>query len=133
MGRVLERLAIFNLLLAVQASPVTKSQPESGVTVRMYDYASVSRNGMAQAERVTTRLLGEAGIAIKIFRCSSDGGQPALAPCLEPLGTAELVVRILPGADPVRRHRQSGVSDVPYLIRRLLRVPYINRREEVGR
>jgi hypothetical protein len=109
MGRVLEGLAILILILPVDAAPVSKNEPNLRLTLRVYDYAAVPQDALAQAERAITRLLDETGIQVTVLRCSSGAEQQTPAECSELLGVADLVVRIMPGAGPAGK-RQLGVS-----------------------
>src|SRR5579864_7521912 len=100
MGRVLEGFAIFILTLPVAAAPVTKNEPNLTLTLRIYDYAAIPQDALAQAERAITRLLDEVGIQMRILRCSAGAAQQTPVECRELLGAADLVVRILPGMGP---------------------------------
>jgi len=109
MGRLVEGFAILILMLPVEAAPVSKDIPNLSLTLRMYDYAAIPQDALAQAERAITRLLDEAGIQVRILWCSSGAEQRTPAECRELLGATDLVVRIMPGAGPGGKG-QLGVS-----------------------
>jgi hypothetical protein len=71
--------------------------PRSAITVRVCDYARVSRATLQGAELTAAKILQKAGVETAWLNCSLDaaGVAPPLA-CRQAPGPAEIVLRILP-------------------------------------
>jgi hypothetical protein len=71
----------------------------STITVLVYNYAGISRDAVAEAERHASRLLEHAGIATDWLDCPLSWNQAAERPeCLVTPGPARLVLRIAAGS-----------------------------------
>lgn len=83
---------------SLAAGPVSASEgPRLGITVRVHDYARVSRTTMIRAELTATKILREAGIETVWIDCPLEtAGADAPLACQQVVGPAEIVLRILP-------------------------------------
>ena len=100
------------------ANPVSGSdETRPAITVRVYDYARVSRATLQGAELNAAKILRKAGIETVWLDCPPEApGVDAPLACQQPVGPTEIVLRILPHFAAGRGlHRDStlGFSLVP--------------------
>jgi len=100
------------------ADPVSGSDgPRSAITVRVYDYAHVSRATLQGAELNAANILRKAGIETAWFDCPVEAaGADAPLACQQAVGPTEIVLRILPRFDSghgILRSATLGFSVVP--------------------
>ena len=84
-----------------QAAFPPKAEVSSEITIRLYNYANLTRTAQARAEKVASDILRKAGITAHWLDCpiAKDQQNPA---CNQPLRPTELVLRILPGSKASR-------------------------------
>jgi hypothetical protein len=100
------------------ANPVSGSDgPRSAITVRVYDYARVSRATLQGAELEAAKILRKAGIETAWLDCPlAAAGADAPLACQQAVGPAEIVLRILPrfaSGHGLLRDATLGFSIVP--------------------
>jgi len=98
--------------------PVSGSDgPRSAITVRVYDYARVSRATLQGAELNAAKILRKAGIETTWLDCPLEApGADAPLACQQEVGPAEIVLRILPrfaSGHGLLRNATLGFSIVP--------------------
>jgi hypothetical protein len=75
------------------------------ITLRVYDYAHVTPEALAGAEREANRILGTAGIGAVWLNCSESRGHFQSVPspdCARQFGGETVKVRILPDSNPAK-------------------------------
>ncbi len=84
-----------------QAASHAKPEVNHPITIRLYNYADLTRTAQARAEKVASDILRKAGITAHWLDCpiAKDQRNPA---CSLPLRPTELVLRILPGSKASR-------------------------------
>jgi hypothetical protein len=93
----------FGAALAILVPALALSQPESKLTVRVYNYAQVSDARLANAEAEARRIFGAAGVDSVWLDCSEP--RPNLQSgthqdCAGPEAGATVTLRILPASSP---------------------------------
>jgi hypothetical protein len=91
------------------------SEVDLKITVRVYDYAQVSRGTLTAAERAATGIFNAAGIELTWVNCvgSSQASHNDLD-CHHPLGNMEVVLRVLPRSTPVGAQFSGSVLGFSY-------------------
>jgi len=119
-GRRSVSLGFLLILIAggLAADPVSGSDgPRSAITVRVHDYARVSRATLQGAELNAAKILRKAGIETVWLDCPLEAaGAAAPLACRQAVGPAEIVLRILPRFAPghgLHREVTLGFSLVP--------------------
>ena len=73
--------------------------PEPTITLRVFNYAGLSRGVMAHAQEEVSFVFGEAGVKVIWWDCLARSAEPG---CSEPLSPYHLILRVLPG-EPKRQ------------------------------
>lgn len=91
-------LSLISSQAAAQTSFIDRTEPTAMMTVRVYDYASVSTWISTQAEQAMNRIYRQVGIELLWQDRSFCLAQPQAEQCQKPLRPTDLVLRILPKA-----------------------------------
>ncbi len=93
----------FSSLSLARAQASGGVNEDLGITVRVYNYARVSRRTLVQAEEEASRIFREAGIETMWQDCPTSRAEEAAFPtCAQLLGPAGVDVRVIPRSMAVR-------------------------------
>jgi len=93
--------------------PVLAQPPQTGlgITVQVYNWASVVPQILTAAEDETTRIFREAGVAVLWLNCPLSSAEAEANPiCIEPCPTTRFAVRINPEMPPGLAKTSLGVA-----------------------
>ena len=103
MNRLFGKCLALSFILTLSSASFARTpstggaEPSLKITVRVYNYAEVSRRTLAQAERKATRVFRQVGVETVWLDCSLAGAEVARDPeCQQPIGPTDLVLRIIP-------------------------------------
>jgi hypothetical protein len=106
-GLVLGFLFAVNSASAGQSSPAVSTDEGEPITIGVYDYAQAGSGVLLKAERVTGRILQNAGVSIAWLACSADETAPSNPGCSNLAGPLRLTLHIVPNG-AAGRLRQKG-------------------------
>jgi hypothetical protein len=96
-----------------RALPENKTDPGSRLTVRVFDYAQASPETWNLARKIATNILGRTGIQTFWLECSlSSDGNFTIPACEQPLGSSDLVLRLVPVSAATRSQFGSGTLGI---------------------
>jgi hypothetical protein len=107
-----------SLGIALVAASISKGfllakppQTGLGITVQVYNWASVATQTLAAAETQATRIFHDAGVAVSWLNCPLTSSEHQANPiCIEPGSSNHFVVRINPQAPADRTTTSLGVA-----------------------
>lgn len=91
---VLSLLVTLSLPAGAETASTGAAPPSPRVTVRVYDYAQVSPDTLARAEKLAAEIFRKAGVQTVWLDCRVTAGQPAAA-CEQPRRRTDLILRII--------------------------------------
>jgi len=97
--RIARLAAIVTLLGIAGSSPARGAEPSSAINVRVYNYARVGPKTLLEAEKETTRILGQAGISTAWLDYPLEAAEIEAHPaCRQPLDASDIVLRFVPAS-----------------------------------
>jgi len=109
---VLSFFLMAHLAGSPRALPENKD-PGSRLTVRVFNYAQASPQTWNLARKIATYILGRTGIQTFWLECSlSSEGNFTIPACEQPLGSSDLVLRLVPASPATRAQFGSGTLGI---------------------